>query len=148
MNEPLKNLIAGVLLAGLGLWIWVYAGTFPSLQEGHPGPALFPRIIAVGLALSGLGLVVGSLRRRARLRGAVSRPDLSWTGLARLLLGLGLVALYPLAQAGMGFIPAVALLSFTVAYTLKARPLTAALTALLAALILYGTFTGLLGVPL
>lgn len=147
MNEPLKNLIAGVLLAGLGLWIWIYTGTFPSLQEGHPGPALFPRIIAVGLALSGLGLVASCLQRRVQLRRA-ARPGLSWTGLARLLLGLGLVALYPLAQAGVGFIPAVAVLSFVVAYTLKARPFVAALTALLSALLLYGTFTGLLGVPL
>ena len=148
MNRPLRNLVAGVLLVGLGGWIWVYAGTFPSLQEGHPGPALFPRIVAVGLALSGLGLAAGSLRRRAWLRDATSGLSLSWAGLVRLGLGLGLVILYPFAQAVVGFAPAVAVLSFAVAYTLKARPLVAAAVAVLSALALYGTFTGLLGVPL
>ncbi len=148
MNEPLRNRVAGVLLAGLGVWIWIYTGTFPTLEQGYPGPALFPRIIALGLMLSGLGFVVGSLRRIAEIRPAfdLSRPD--WPGLARLMLGVGLVALYPLVQTWLGFIPTVSLLSFVVAYVLKARPVVAAVTALLSTLVIYWLFTGVLGVPL
>ena len=147
MNQPLRNLIAGVFLAGLGLWIWIYTGTFPTLQGGHPGPSLFPRVVAVGLALAGVGLAINSLRRWQK-RGDVRRPRPSGPGTLRLVLGLGLVALYPVLQNALGFIPAVAALSFFVAYTLKARPLVAALTSVLGALAIYWTFTGLLGVPL
>ncbi len=146
MNEPLRNIVAGVLLAGLGGWIWIYTGTFPTLEQGYPGPALFPRIIALGLMLSGLGFVVGSLRRIAEIRFDLSRPD--WPSLARLMLGVGLVALYPLVQTWLGFIPTVSLLSFVVAYVLKARPVVAAVTALLSTLVIYWLFTGVLGVPL
>lgn len=148
VNEPLKNLVAGVLMAGLGVWIWLYTDTFPRFQEGYPGPALFPRIIALGLTLSGLGFVVGSLRRIAEIRPALDRPQPAWPGLARLILGVGLVALYPLVQTWLGFIPTVSLLSFVVAYVLKARPVVAAATALLSTLVIYWLFTGVLGVPL
>ena len=148
MNQPLRNVISGLFLTGIGLWIWVYTGTFPALQGGHPGPALFPRVVAVGLALAGLGLVVGALRRWEKLRQALRRPQPSWPGTLRLVFGLSLVALYPVLQNTLGFVPAVALLSFFVAYTLKAKPLVAALTAVLGAMAIYWTFTGLLGVPL
>ena len=148
MNEPLRNIVAGVLLAGLGGWIWIYTDTFPTLEQGYPGPALFPRIIALGLMLSGLGFVVGSLRRIAEIRPAFDRPQPDWPGLARLMLGVGLVALYPLVQTWLGFIPTVSLLSFVVAYVLKARPIVAAATALLSTLVIYWLFTGVLGVPL
>ncbi len=148
MNEPLRNIVAGVLLTGLGVLIWIYTGTFPTLEKGYPGPALFPRIIALGLMLSGLGFVVGSLRRIAEIRLAFDRPQPDWPGLARLMLGVGLVALYPLVQTWLGFIPTVSLLSFVVAYVLKARPVVAAATALLSTLVIYWLFTGVLGVPL
>ncbi len=148
MNEPLRNIVAGVLLAALGGWIWIYTGTFPTLEQGYPGPALFPRIIALGLMLSGLGFVVGSLRRIAEIRLALDRLRPAWPGLARLMLGVGLVALYPLVQTWLGFIPAVSLLSFVVAYVLKARPVGAAVTALLSTLVIYWLFTGVLRVPL
>ena len=148
MKAPLQNLIAGILLAGLGVWIWVYTNTFPSLQEGYPGPALFPRLIALGLVLAGLSFVVGSLRRIAEIRDAIQQPRPAWSGLARLVLGVGLVVLYPLVQTWLGFIPTISLLSFVVAYVLKARLVVAAATALLSALVIYWLFTGVLGVPL
>ena len=146
MNESLKNLIAGVLLAGLGVWIWVYTEAFPTLEEGYPGPALFPRVIAAGLALGGGGFIVGSLWKGGEIRQAFRRP--AWLGVARLALGVGLVALYPVMQTWMGFIPTVSILCFVIAVVLKVRLVVAALTAVVGTLLLYGLFTGVLGVPL
>lgn len=148
MNASVKNLISGVLLIGLGGWLWMYTGTFPELQEGYPGPALFPRVIAVGLVLAGLSLVGGSLRRLAATRQRVHLVPPAWDGLLRLGLGIGLVVLYPLMQGGLGFIPTVSILSFVIAVALKARLVVAALTAVCATFLLYWLFTGLLGVPL
>ena len=146
MNEPLKNLIAGALLVGVGGWIWVYTDAFPTLLEGYPGPALFPRVIAAGLALAGLGFVIGSLRKAGEIRQVLQRPE--GAGVVRLALGVGLVALYPVAQAWLGFIPTVSIICFVVAVALKVRWYVAALTAVAGTLLLYGLFTGVLGVPL
>ena len=98
--------------------------------------------------LSGLGFVGASLRRFAEIRQSLPLPRPAWPGLNRLALGIGLVALYPLMQGWLGFIPTVSVLSFVVAVALKARLVVAALTALLSTLLLYWLFTGLLGVPL
>ena len=148
MNDYVKNLISGGLMIGLGVWLWIYTGTFPELQERYPGPALFPRVIAIGLVLSGLGLVGSSVRKLAATRQPLQLARPAWSGLVRLALGLGLLALYPLMQGGLGFIPTVSLLSFVIAVVLKARLTVAALTAVLSTVLLYWLFTGLLGVPL
>lgn len=147
-NPLLRNLIAGLLMAGVGVWIWVHTRTFPSLQEGYPGPALFPRLIAIGLVLSG-GVFVGrSLRRWNQLRQMASVPRPDWFGLGRVGLGLLLVVLYPLLQTWLGFIPTVSVISFAIACALRARLIVALSTALLSTLAIYWVFTGLLGVPL
>ena len=54
----MRDFVSGLLTLALGVAMWLYAGTFPGLPEGHPGPALFPRLIAAGLALAGLALGV------------------------------------------------------------------------------------------
>ncbi len=148
MNEHVNTFVAGLVFIGLGVWIWIYTDTFPDLQEGYPGPALFPRIIATGLLLSGLGFTVRSLRHWAALRQMLHQLRSNRPGLFRFTLGVGLVALYPLLQNLLGFIPTITILSFAIALMLKARLVVAAGTALLSALLLYGLFTGLLGVPL
>ncbi len=148
MAEHLNNLISGSLMIGFSVWIWIYTGTFPELQEGYPGPALFPRIIAIGLLFSGIIFVGSGLRRIAAIRQSLPLLRPAWPGLARLALGIGLIALYPLMQGWVGFIPTISILSFVVAIVLKARLIVAAITALLSTLALYGLFTSVLGVPL
>lgn len=147
MNEPLKNGIAGVLLAGFGGAIWLYTGAFPGLDGGHPGPALFPRLIAGGMVLLACVFVFDSLRKGIAM-GRKGTRVVDWMGMGRWGLGVVLVAAYPLLQRGVGFMPAAGLLCFVVAVALGARLVTAAVTALVGALVLYGLFTGVLGVPL
>ena len=68
--------------------------------------------------------------------------------MARLALGVGLVALYPVMQTWLGFIPTISILCFGIAVALKVRWVVAAVTAVVGTLLLYGLFTGVLGVPL
>jgi putative tricarboxylic transport membrane protein len=130
------------------LGIWFYAGTFPALPEGYPGPALFPRWVAAGLILSGLGLVIGNIKQLPHLKKAAASVRIDTAALGYLALGAGLAALYPLLQEWLGFVPTVSLLSFGVAYALKARPIPALATAVAGTVLIYWLFTGLLGVPL
>jgi putative tricarboxylic transport membrane protein len=131
----------------LGAWVWVYSGTFPQLQQGYPGPSLFPRLIAAGLVLSGLYLATMVwLRQGEEAEGEA--VEVSRAGLVRFALILGIVAAYPPLRAWLGFVPTVALLIFAVTLSLRARLSHAVLTAVLVSLAIHYAFTSLLRVPL
>ena len=144
---PRTDLIGGLVLLALGLGIWLYTGTFPELDDGHPGPALFPRLIAAGLVLAGLGLAVGGLRRR-RTAPAVDARETDWSGLARLAGVLALALAIPVVYPWVGFVPGVSALSVAVALLLGARWPMALGVGIGGALLIYALFTELLGVPL
>lgn len=146
--KPVRDLIAGGLMAGLGAWVWSYAGGFPALEEGYPGPALFPRVIAAGLVLSGLALIAGGFVPLNPFRRAIRTPLPSGGGLARLALIGVLVALCPLVQDRLGFVPVVGAVILATGRMLGVRLRLAVPTALLGALLIYWIFSGLLGVPL
>jgi len=146
--KPLRDLLCGGLVAGLGAWVWSYAGGFPALPEGYPGPSLFPRVIAAGLMLSGLALIVDGFVPLNPFRRAIRTPLPPAGGLARLALIGALVALSPLVQDRLGFVPVVGVLILAVGRMLGVRFRVAVPTALLGALLVYWLFSGLLGVPL
>jgi len=145
-RRSLEVLPGGLALA-LGVAVWFFAGTFPELDDGYPGPGLFPRIIAVGLALSGLGLLIRAFRRPGEASPATNQTPLL-PAAARVAAGLALVALYPLLQGLIGFIPTVSALSFGVAVLLGVGVVTAGVTAIVSSSLIYLLFTRLLGVPL
>ena len=101
-------------MIGLSVLVWLGSRSFPTLPEGYPGPALFPRVIAVLLLLSGIGLVIDSLRGEAQ--GSQVGPF--WGGAARFACVLGAVAgfifLVPVVggglAAGMGCLALAAIL--------------------------------------
>lgn len=133
----------------LGGWVWIYAGTFPQLQGGYPGPSLFPRIIATCLVLCGLYLTaIAVMRRRGDLDEPAFAERISALGFLRVAAILGIIAAYPVIRATLGFIAAVGLLVFAVTISLRARFPYAVLTAIVASLTIYYLFTSLLRVPL
>lgn len=101
VNDAISGL-ACVLLAGVVYWLtWDFPG-----MPGQPyGPALFPRLIAVLMALAGLGLILSGLRKRADAP-AVLFPE--WVRSPRhvaSLLGVILaVVFYILASKPLGFV--------------------------------------------
>jgi putative tricarboxylic transport membrane protein len=91
-----------VLLAGLIYWLtWDFPG-----MHGQPyGPALFPRLIAVMMAVGGLGLIVEGVRKRAE-GPSMSVPE--WVRsprhVAGLLAAILAVVFYIVASRWLGFI--------------------------------------------
>ena len=41
----IKDSIGGGIFVALGVFIWAMSFRFPSLDGGHPGPSLFPRVL-------------------------------------------------------------------------------------------------------
>jgi len=88
-TRPFELLVCLIALA-LGLAAWFISDTFPRTAEGYLGPALFPKLLAVGLSLASLSLLYRNLRQPGL---GTSLKWLTWPNLLRIcgiLLALAL----------------------------------------------------------
>lgn len=140
----LNDAVVGATFVATGSAI--YGGTlgFPQLEGGHPGPALFPRILAALMVLFGGALAIRGLRTRE----AWAANWLRGRGLANALLGLGAVAAYMAVVDRLGFLLTATLLLFGLMVWLHVGVPRAAAIALGVALGTYLLFGRLLLVPL
>jgi putative tricarboxylic transport membrane protein len=106
----LNDAVFGLLLLALGLTVVVVAASFPTVPAQRVGPALFPTLIAIGLAGGGVILIVRGWRQRARI------PVIQWDAwvqsprhVAGFMAVIGSVAFYLAAVDRLGFL----LTSFT-----------------------------------
>jgi putative tricarboxylic transport membrane protein len=144
------ELVGGASALLLSILVWVQSRRFPELPDGHPGPGLFPALVAVGLLLAGAVLVLSALRPggAASAAPADEAHGGAAAGGARVAAVLAAVGAYPILQPLVGFVPSVAAVCLLVGLLLRARPIPAALTAIAGTLVIYLLFTRLLGVPL
>ncbi len=144
MKVDQNELLNGLILLVFSALIWWKTTNFPDLEEGYPGPALFPRLICLGFIFSGIVLVVRAFRG--------SEAELLWrsspSGLVRLGLGLLLIGLYPVLQELLTFAPALGIVCFGIALLLGLRLWVAGLMALVTVGFIFLTFNQLLNVPL
>lgn len=101
VNDAVSG-VAFMLLAGL---VWWLTSDFPGMPGQPYGPALFPRLIAMLMALAGIGLIVSDLRQRAGAPLFVC-PD--WVRSPRhaasLAAAIAAVIFYILASRTLGFV--------------------------------------------
>jgi putative tricarboxylic transport membrane protein len=142
------SLSGALLLLFAGAVYWHTRG-FPEIPGDPVGPALFPRIIAVGMALCGVALVVtGAVRDK----GApwVEIPE--WFGTPRLVAGflvvvLGLLGFYFFLDR-VGFLVCAPLLFAALLTTLRVRAWAIPVVAIGVSLLIHTVFYKGLGVPL
>ncbi len=139
-----KELISAAVLGLLGIGIWWQAGSFPSLEEGYPGPSLFPRMIAIGLILGGAWIGFSALRQPQEKKEANQQQ----AGGLKFAGGLALVALYPILQPLIGFMGSLGVICLGIALLLGVKPWIAFASALATVLFIFITFEMLLGVTL
>ena len=85
-----NDLMAGLLLAGLGGLVFARAATFPTLAGMTYGPGLFPSIAAVGLMICGAVLTITGVRKRSvRVTRKASAREAQWRIVLLLLTVLG-----------------------------------------------------------
>jgi len=137
---------AGFVTAGA----LIIAGTlnYPTLDAGHPGPSLFPRI------LGGLMAVFGGLVSLKGLRTGDATQYVEWlllhksTGFINAVFVLVGVAAYILLVEKLGFLLMGALLLFVVMWRLKVPPLKALIVAVVFNTIVHFLFAKIMRVPL
>lgn len=135
----------GLLLIAVSVWLWQYSGSFPELPEGHPGPALFPRIMSLGLGISGLLFLILPWPAAHKSPEKDRESETSWL---RLGGGIGILILFPILSPHLGFKVTLGLVCLSFGLLFKLKPWLAGVAALGAVLFVYLTFSKLLGVSL
>lgn len=132
---PVYDLLVGTAAAAAGAAVLLAARTFPTLEDGIPGPGLFPQVvgallIATGAVLAAQGWRASSWQGLGRLRAA---PTARRAAGALVVVGAGLVYAGLLPYLGFRISAAVATWVVMVRMGLspwRALPAAAALTVL------------------
>jgi putative tricarboxylic transport membrane protein len=146
----LNDAVIGVVLVLFALAVIGYARTFPAMPGQNYGPALFPTLIGIGLALAGAILIVGGVARR-RTDPWVGGGDWLRSGpqLISFLAVVGGLLLYILISEWLGFIlTALPLLFGWLVLFRGGKPLSSLAIALAVTLVVDYAFSHLLLVPL
>lgn len=139
MTDRLSDRIAGAILLAFAVWYWIAAGGY-AVSYGDPvGPAAFPRMLAVPLALFALFLVV--------------RPDpepvwIHRSAAAKQAITIGILLVYPLLIEPLGFPLSTAVGTAVMTRVLGATWLQAVIFSLALGVGLFVLFDTLLGLPL
>lgn len=144
------DLVSGAVTVAFGAGVIGYARTFPRLDGGAPGPALFPSIVGGLLVLFGAVLVgrwsLARLRARDAGRAQVERaPVRAFVDAAVVVLA---VVFYLLVADILGFAPTMAIALFVLSWRLGAKLLVAIGTAVVVPALIYVVFQRVLLVPL
>jgi putative tricarboxylic transport membrane protein len=142
-----NDAITGAIFLVIGIFAFVYAGTFTALPGVKYGPDLFPRLIAGLMGLGGVILIVGSVGRRSGGIPLFTIAD--WARQPRNHLTLAAVVA-SIALAWLGFLlSGFLMLGGLLAVTRGASKLvSSAIIAAVVTIVIYLIFARLLRVPL
>ena len=143
----LHDTLLGALLVALAAAFFAYTFTFPDMPGQRYGPALFPRLIALGIIACGMVIAVRGWRSGRPLL-ALSPPLRNLQGwLALLAMPLAIV-FYLLAAERLGFLPTATIVVAGLCAWLGVRLWAALITGMLTALVVQWFFGSLMRVPL
>jgi putative tricarboxylic transport membrane protein len=145
----INDAVFGAVLLLLGIVVVVHVQAFPKIPGQRVGPALFPGLVAAGLAVCGVLLIVSGFRSRA------TEPwyeTAEWMRSGRHFVSfvaiVGGVAAYVLVANAVGFLIVAPILLWTWFTVLGMRRRAAVVTAVVATLVIWYAFYKLLRVPL
>ena len=140
-----NDFIAGGLFIALGLFIFTQTSTYPSLEKGHPGPDLFPNILAILFIGFGLALLL----KARRLLPKAEMPSSTPKRISNAFFVVGIVAAYVILVNKVGFLITSTILLFILMKKLGVTLFKSAITSVLITLFINLLFSKILrvGVP-
>jgi len=149
----LNDAVWGALLIALAGAVLIHVQRFGTIPGQQYGPAIFPGLVAVGLAICGVLLIGSGLATRARdvaaARWIAFAPWVrSHRHLVAFALAIGVNVFYILAVDKLGFIPTGIVYVAVLFAAFGVRPLWIAPLAVVVTLVIHTAFYKLLKVPL
>jgi putative tricarboxylic transport membrane protein len=137
------DVISGAVLAALGVYIFMQSRAWDYYTPDGPGPGFFPSWYGASMAALSLLLI------RNAVRDSSPQGGVDWRATGRALATWLAFAISVALMEPLGFLVSFALLTFFIVAVIFRRPLlTAAATAVVAALAFHLTFPVVLNVPL
>lgn len=149
-EHPAWELGISVCLLLLGLAVFLMAGRFPRLDDGQPGPALFPQVLSAGFVLGGLALALSGLKDLRAYHAQPNKVDFlhSHAGFIKVLVTLVIAACIPLLMPLITLVGGAGLAAALFTVLIGGKPGGAVGVGLFTALMVWGLFHRLLGVPI
>jgi putative tricarboxylic transport membrane protein len=143
-----KDYIGGGIFIALGLFILATSFSFPELDGGHPGPSLFPRVLATLFIFFG-GLVILQAWRSTKLK-TEDFPEEEGPPLNKFnpILVIILVAAFIALAPTVGFVITGSVLLFILMLKLRVSTLKSVIVSILLVAFIYTVFAKGLRVPL
>jgi hypothetical protein len=143
-----KDYVGGGIFITLGILIFLMTLSFPILDGGHPGPSLFPRVLAILFILFG-GIVVLQGRRSTKLKTeVVPEEEGPPPNKFNPILVIFLIAAFIALATMVGFVITGAALLAILMLKLRVSVLKSVIVSILLAAFIYTVFAKGLRVPL
>jgi putative tricarboxylic transport membrane protein len=143
----IRDGIIGLISLLFGAFIVYLTLDFPSLEGGHPGPALFPRILAFLFSACGAAMILSDIRaRKPKPGGKAFFPG--WGPTWNALSVIAVVIMYTLIVDALGFILTGTVLFCLLMMKLGVRTLSSVVLSVALTVGVYLLFHKLLMVPL
>jgi putative tricarboxylic transport membrane protein len=147
-----NDCIGGGIFAGLGIFIWAYTWHFPVLMEAggrHPGPSLFPRVLASLFILFGLMVILNG-RTASRSKTVPSEKEMTGLKLDYFnpVLVIVLIIAFIFLAPKLGFLITGTAILVILMMKLQVSPLKSVICSVVLTCFVYLMFAKLLRVPL
>ena len=141
-----NDIVFGSLFVALGAFIFTQTFFYPSLEKGHPGPGLFPNLLAILFIIFGGVLILKARKPLSTNEEEVTSPTRKRIGNA--LFVLGIIVVYVAAVDGLGFLLTSVVLLFGLMKKLGSPTVRSAVASVCMTLFINIVFLKILRVPL
>ena len=142
-----SNTAIGLSLIIFACAVLVHVQSFPKLDNGYPGPALFPSVLAVLFIFCGIGLIIQGIRNREKLL-KIDLGTVTLAGWINIAFVLGTVAGYIFFAEYVGFLVFSFVILMILMKWLKVKMLHSLVMSIAVTLAIYLLFAKVLLVPL
>ena len=142
-----NDAVFGSIFIVLGIFIFTQTFFYPSLEKGHPGPGLFPNLLAILFIIFG-GVLIFKARRSSAAEEKEEESPPGHKKITNALFVLAIIIVYVVAVGKVGFLVTSAVLLFILMKKLGAPALRSAIASICITLFINIMFLKILRVPL
>jgi putative tricarboxylic transport membrane protein len=142
-----SNTVIGSLLIIFACVVLIHVQSFPKLDNGYPGPALFPEILSVLFIFCGVGLIIQGVRRREKVLN-FDLGNITAAGWINIVFVLGAVVCYIFLAEYVGFLIFSFVILMILMKWLKVKVLPSLIMSAVVTVAIYLLFAKMLLVPL